>query len=92
MDEISELEQDILGTVAQHQNAAISDVGVPVATKNENDGEDNVADRIVLDGKVLTSADVQLMKKKIDDLVLVTETKEKRLAEVGGIITARTIK
>jgi hypothetical protein len=90
LDEISELEQDILGTaVQQQQHASIADVGISVSSEKANGAEDHVADRVVLDGKVLTSADVQLMKKKIDDLILVTETKEKRLEEVRGIVATR---
>jgi len=83
LDEISELEQDILGTAAQQQIASVLDVGAPVVGEKANDMEDdNAVDRVVLDGKVLTSADVQLMKKKMDDLMHVTETKDKRLAEL----------
>lgn len=90
MDEISELEQDVLGTaVQQQQHASNADVGISVSSEMANGAEDHVADRIVMDGKVLTSADVELMKKKIDDLILVTETKEKRLEEVRGIIATR---
>ena len=82
LDEISELEQDILGTSAQPQSTSTSDVGGSVATAKATVVGENVIEQVVLDGKILTSYDVQLMKKKLDDLILVNETKEKRLTEV----------
>ena len=42
----------------------------------------NGADAIILDGKVVKSQDVITMKKKIDDLQLVNESRDKRIAEV----------
>ena len=56
--------------------------------KKEEQSETNghamggTADAIILDGKVVNSNDVIAMKKEIDDLQLVNESRDNRISEV----------
>ena len=81
-----------LGDIEQLQNDILA-ASTPTSqtVKKEENGKDNgqashgTADAIMLDGKVINSTDVMTMKKKIDDLGLINDSREKRITEVCAL-------
>jgi hypothetical protein len=78
LEDLEDIQGDILSATT---NASTLD-NVQVKKGQEGNEESGATDSIVLDGKVVSSSDVILMKKKIDDLELVNVDREKRIQEV----------
>ena len=73
--------EEIQGDVLSATNVSALD-NTQIKTEHEGKDGSSSADAILLDGKVVSSSDVILMKKKIDDLALVNTDREKRIHEV----------
>ena len=83
LEDLNDIQGDILSATT---DASKLDNTQIKAGQNEQQEGCGSADAIVLDGKVVSSSDVMLMKKKMDDLELVNVDREKRIQEVCIII------
>jgi E3 ubiquitin-protein ligase BRE1 len=78
LEDLEDIQGDILSATT---NASTLD-NVQIKKGQEGNEGSGGTDSIVLDGKVLSSSDVILMKKKMDDLELVNDDREKRIQEL----------
>jgi hypothetical protein len=82
--DLDDLQKDLLSTSSTIK-------ADPVGTgdsKQEGEGMSSdattvVSSAVVIDGKTLGVEDVMEMKKKIDDLTLINESRDKKISEVG---------
>ena len=85
INDLTELQKDLLSVSsgkgladsAGDHNSATGAQGAFADSKNSG------VSAIVIDGKTYNIDDVMEMKKKIDDLMLVNESRDKKIAEVG---------
>jgi hypothetical protein len=83
LEDLNDIQGDILS--ATTDASTLDNAQIKAGQEGQQEGCGS-ADAIVLDGKVVSSSDVMLMKKKMDDLELVNLDREKRIQEVCAII------
>ncbi len=82
--DLDELQKDLLATSPTTK----ADTAVNNDPKTEGEGISTnvitaVSSAIIIDGKKLCVEDVMEMKKKIDDLTTINESRDKKISEVG---------
>lgn len=79
LEDLNDIQGDILS--ATTDASTLDNAQIKAGQEGQQEGCGS-ADAIVLDGKVVSSSDVMLMKKKMDDLELVNLDREKRIQEL----------
>ena len=87
VEDLEEIQKDLLSSSSSKTSSKLKGGGGGAATgsahgtSSETNNGDSTA--ITIDGKTLGINDVLEMKKKIDDLILINEAKDKKIDEVG---------
>ena len=81
--DLEALQQDLLSSTKPkvEPNDGDSATGVPGSSTNSKNNE--LSSAIVIDGKTLDADDVIGMKKKIDDLTLINNTRDEKIKKVS---------